>query len=557
MKTKPSKSRSPGKARPAEPSSNFEPVGPSYLRNAWISSAIVLIVSAVLLFAQLGHYALWDDEAVVGLAAKGVLQTGDTTVRLGDNLVAYRGGILVRDLHERSTPPLATYFAAGSIGLLGGNSLAARLPFALAGLGCVALCLAWALKERVRLTTLWLLGGAIVGNVSFFLYSRQCRYYALVLLLSTAVAWLYLRWKCSRGQLVLLSGLMGLLFAANYMSYLALLVCILADFVGWRRKEAKFAPADWVALAVPQLILGLGVASIWNPLSTKFGGYVAQNDLWDRMVLFWWNLRDMNRCEFFVGALLLAAPVVAVVRKDRWLTRALVAMGLYVMVISAVSPQTMNNTTVADIRYLIALLPLGWVISVRTLEGITGKARATALALAVVAFGTNLLHGGPMLSWGIRSTPVSFAGELIHPPTDPYTVAASWINENVREGESIWVEPDYMPYSLMFHAPKAIYAWQLTPPPQGQFASMPSIHFMGLVAPDYVMAFGPVVQQVSEMLKQWNRASYQPVATLDAFWQDRYRPELFLRSFEPVKNFNRQTESIFVLKRTGSMKANP
>ncbi len=500
-------------ARPA--AGKIAPVNPVHAR---LLALAILLAAAVLLFAQLGHYAVWDDEALVALAAKGVLKTGDTSAMLGNNIVAYRNGLLLRNFHDRSTPPLATYFTAASFAIFGQNSWSARLPFALVGLGCVALVLAWALRERVSLLALGLYGGAILGNVSFFLYSRQCRYYALVMFLSVAVAWLYLRWNKRRGDLALLSVLMGLLFAANYMSYVAILACILVDFAAWRRKEIQFALPDWAALALPQMAIGLGVASVWNPLSTKFGGYVAQNTLSDRFTLFFWQLRDINQCEFLVGALVLAAPAVALIYKDRWLTRALVALALYIAVITAVSPQTVKGASLADVRYLIAIIPLGWFVAVQTIQHLAGRwefSAPLAAGLAVAAFGCNLLNGGSMLNplpltkSGLHSTPSMFLGELMHPPIDPYTEASRWIREHVKAGESVMVQPDY------------------------------------------VVAFGPALTPLASRLQEWKPGGYEHVGTVDVFWKDLYRPELFMRAFEPVKGYDPQGGAVYILKRTG------
>jgi hypothetical protein len=70
-----------------------------------------------------------------------------------------------------------------------------------------------------------------------------------------------------------------------------------------------------------------------------------------------------------------------------------------------------------------------------------------AIAFGLVAFWTNLLNGGPLFLEGFRSTLKNYAGELLDPPSDPYTVAAKWINNNVSENESIWVLPDYTGYN--------------------------------------------------------------------------------------------------------------
>src|SRR5471032_3372273 len=89
------------------------PPGPPRRRTAVWATAIILAASAVLLFARLGHYALWDDEAITAITARAVWQTGDTSVRVDDhNLLVYRNGLLVRNFKDRYTPPLQFYVIA-------------------------------------------------------------------------------------------------------------------------------------------------------------------------------------------------------------------------------------------------------------------------------------------------------------------------------------------------------------------------------------------------------------------------------------------------------------
>src|SRR5690242_1214516 len=103
----------------------------------------VLIASAVLLFARLGHYALWDGEAGTALSALGVWRTGDTTALIDHNIVAVENGKDLANLHERFMPPLPAFLAAPFVGMLGRNAWAARLPFAFCGFLCVALLVRW------------------------------------------------------------------------------------------------------------------------------------------------------------------------------------------------------------------------------------------------------------------------------------------------------------------------------------------------------------------------------------------------------------------------------
>ena len=63
-------------------------------------AVLVLGISSILLFARLGHYPLWDDEAITALTSKSVWQTGDTGATFEHNVVAYRNGLLLRDMKD-------------------------------------------------------------------------------------------------------------------------------------------------------------------------------------------------------------------------------------------------------------------------------------------------------------------------------------------------------------------------------------------------------------------------------------------------------------------------
>jgi len=105
----------------------------------------------------------------------------------------------------------------------------------------------------------------------------------------------------------------------------------------------------------------------------------------------------------------------------------------------------------------------------------------------------------------------------------------------------------------MFHAPNGIYAWQLMPEQrqEEQFKNLPDIHFQGLVPPDFIVVFGPSVEQVRQLIGQWSMQGlrYQEVTRLMTFWKDLYRPELFWRTFKPIEKFDPNTEAIYIFQR--------
>lgn len=126
-----------------------------------------ILISAVLVFSRLGHYALWDDEAQTALFARNVWLSGDTLAMAGKNIVAYRDGAVLDNMKERYEPPLQHFLAAPFAGLWPGSALAVRVPFAVAGLLSVALVFWWLRREQATLLVYLLTAMGFIGNVSF------------------------------------------------------------------------------------------------------------------------------------------------------------------------------------------------------------------------------------------------------------------------------------------------------------------------------------------------------------------------------------------------------
>ncbi len=554
-----------------ETSDNLVLTVPASQPAAWrfetVAAGVLFSLAAVLLLARLGGYPLWDDEAITALNAQGVWEAGDTTAVHGQNVVAYACGWLLRDLHDRSTPPLPSYLAAPFVGLLGNSAWAARLPFAVMGLICVGLIIGWLWKDRAERLTWVLLGVGLVCNVSLWLYFRQCRYYAPAILASVALAYLYLHWRNTRRHVVLFAGVSLGLLASHYLVFAAVWVCLGVDYLLWGRRHIRPTVGQWLLLFVPQILLGGAVVWVWNTLGTGNGQSFYANTLADKVTLLGWICRDTQASEYGVGLLILAAPVFYLWDRDPWLVRAPLALLVFLLTMAALSPTIVRQREWADIRYLAPVIPLCVFVSVLVLRAIYRRCWWLAVLLTVVGFGTNLLHGGAFhscrniagqLTWpshvppaGVRSTVWEFARELYSPPEDPYSAAIAWLDANVPAGKSVWVRPGYMAYPLIYHSPHVLYAWQLLPPAQGQFRDLPPIHFVGLAWPDYAMAFGPEVRQVMTILncQQAKGVRYEPVAMLDTYWRDRYRPELFMRLFGPIDHFNRQLQAVYIFRR--------
>jgi hypothetical protein len=532
------------------------------------ATAIILIGSIVLIFTRLGHYALWDDEAITAMTARGVWRTGDTSAWADDhNLLAYRNGLLINHFADRYTPPLQFYLLAPFMGLLGESSFVCRLPFAICGVISVVLMLRWMWRAKPEPVVWWGAAVLILTNASFFLFQRNCRYYALATVLTVAAGYLYYRWNTARSPVWPLSIVLAVLLSAQYLNYAAAIGCLVVDYFLWGRKRRTLSIADWVVLMVPQLVVGGFVCSIWNPVARSIaatGKWATDTSVVSNSVatvphswfhgflhLYWWNWRDMLACDFLVLPLLLLCPLMFFKRRNNWLLRAPAALFVYLAVIAAATAHVVGEVGNAEVRYLAPALPLCLAISILAVWGMATLKRGlliTALCVAGISMVIEPEQDGDKPELG--STAIQYYHELIVPQREPFTPAIAWIKANIPAGKSLLVMPDWMPYPLMFRASGPVYAWQLTDPPKAEYANLPDIQFEGRVAPDYLIAFGPFTKEMGEARAKLAKRGieYTQIETIHEFWRDRYRPERIWRFFSTPNP--KPDELIYIYRRT-------
>jgi hypothetical protein len=289
---------------------------------------------------------------------------------------------------------------------------------------------------------------------------------------------------------------------------------------------------------------------VWNPIGTDYAGYWKENSMIERVILMFWNIRDLNAAEFWVGGVMLAGLVWAFIRGDRLLRRLFVVAGVYVAVVSVFSTQSVMMTTMADVRYLLPLIPLGWWMSVIVLGGLLKRWPVFALGAALVVHGSTFFHGGMFQPSGIRSTIAWYLMELREPIEEPYTPVAKWLREDVASGKTVVVFPAYMTYPLMYHASHVIYGWQLSAQNRRKYAHLPKIHFQMGEMPDYFVLYGAAGLSLLPALEKIpsEQGRYVLEKKFRVFGRDLYRPEIPLRSFFSVRNFSEDRDGIHVFK---------
>jgi len=526
---------------------------------------VVIIVSSFFLFYRLGHYALWDDEADTALFAQSVWRTGDTYGMLDHNLIAHTNGQELKNLYNRYIPPLGFYLAAPFVGLAPGSALAARLPFAICGLLTIILMLIWLWRGRASVSTWLLMSAGILGNVSLMLYSRQCRYFAPAILATTALAFFYVFRDNRKRTLFAIALVSLLLLASNFMFYVAVYACLVVDYLFWGRKIRPLKYSDLAIIFIPQFIFGGWLLSIYNLLGKKLaGGHSTAIWLKDKMSMVFWNFREINSCEHGVGILILLAPFLYFYAKDKRLLRCPMAIFTYVVAVGLLVPKPLEGYDMAEVRYLAPVIPICIITAVLSIQTLTMRAKWLAVPLAILAFGTNVLHGGPLVGFDnkamfskpiaeghFRSTVIEYVRELMDPPPSAYRATADWITENLEEKETVWVMPLHTTYPLMVHAPHVMYAWQLKKKKEGQFKDLSDIHFYEQVPPNYIIAFGPQVGLVYQSLERLKAKDihYDKIKQIDRYWYDLIRPELFWHTFREIKNVSRQTQALYIFKK--------
>ncbi len=165
------------------------------LRPHW-PFAVVAAVGLALLVSNLGKDYLWADEGDTAVLAANILKRGVPSAWDGVTFVdSDRGARLNENLVMVTNPWLQYYVTAASFLILGQSAFSARLPFAIAGWLTVLLAYRLVWKRTGSSRAGFCTAALLVGSVQFLLYGRQGRYYALSMLLTILLVWIFLQMK--------------------------------------------------------------------------------------------------------------------------------------------------------------------------------------------------------------------------------------------------------------------------------------------------------------------------------------------------------------------------
>lgn len=523
-----------------------------------IITAASVALAAVLAFHGLDNHLLWDDEANTALFARNLLAHGELTAFDGTNLVGFRGGgELDENLQNVYMPPLQYWVAAAGFAVLGESTFAARVPFVLLGLAALVLLAVFSRRLLGEEFPWWLPVAITAVSPAWLLFIRNCRYFApgvfFVLLLLAAFTSRGFRLRNQALAIAVIGVSVVALFLTNYFNAFAgmsAVVCLLA----LREYRTR---GHLLRLAVVLAVSGAMAAHVWfnlNPFETENIRAETTPAVERFFTLLGWHLAGLGTFEFFP---VLLAPLVALpllVRRlaaERPLTaRALVVAVAMLAAIAATaltSPQSVSGSMVADMRYLVPLIPLGALVTAVVVVLLHRLWKPAAVAVFAIACFSNLGHLG-------------FLGDEngFLPPKGPQCTLCRYVGENAddwetsteklvaflvqsRPGRQVLLIPSYMGYSPMFYRPDLRFCCQLEPGHQVREdlkAKLPGYVWWHRAAPDIGLVSRPPPPQPDGPL--WVRGQfmghYRIAGRVDAQPVDTSRPEIPWHAFGAAEN---------------------
>lgn len=517
------------------------------------AAAVAVAVACALAFSGIGADKLWDDEANTAVFARNLFATGELTAWDGKNVIGFRDGAeLDENLKNVFMPPLQYWLAAGGLALFGGDEVGLRAPFVLAGLACLV-ALAFLARRLLGEGLAWSVAVWIAAlSPAFLLYVRNCRYFApgaalCVALLALAVGPIPTR-RVLALRAVAAAACSALLMFTSYFNAVATLAALplLAVFAELRtRRHAIVIAAAFAAAGA----VGAYVLATSNPFDAPIPRPDEMSGLPRLATLLWWNLRDLGTFEYLPIVLVPVLALPFLFRRLAGLRRTAVAglavIGMILVAVvttTAFSPQSASRSTIADMRYLVPVIPLGAIATAASLRILWGVARPLGAVTACAVVFSNVLHLGFLGAYngwlppkGIQCTLCRYVEEIATDRTTTTEALIAYIDE-IPKDEVLLVFPQYMGYSAMYYLPDREFCCQLRgehPLTSGLRAELPDYVFWekARVGRALINAPRPFLPEGPLMIRGIEMGHFKYVEMLDIPARDCSRPEIPWHAF--------------------------
>ena len=442
--------------------------------------ALLAALALVLLLTNLGSDYLWADEGDTAVLASNILKfdvpkAWDGVTFIDADFGARENSRLVMVSH----PWVQYYVAAASFYVLGENTFAARLPFALAGWLTIVLVYLFVWQITAHRWTAFSASALTVLSVQFLLYSRQCRNYSLHMLFTLWLFWIFFRMKSLR-SCVLFILVAVLLFHTHPLGIvpvgvLGILTLIYRPLAPQRRWFWLAFPVV-VIFTVPWLILArTGLAE--NVVFASSAG-----DFLERLGHY---LLDCASVTPILGVLILLG--ISLVRRMGFLSQEEATLVIITFatllgyVLAIAESETSGFLWLIGIRHSAALIPLLAMIAAILITKISRCRLAIALPLLLVFGFTRLADLTPWLFWAgqispshkgaltttahvpnrlvdalLRPEQILFVRDLWHDNPGAVGKACKFLQPLIKPGDRLIVNYSSEPFYFYTHLPQAL-----------------------------------------------------------------------------------------------------
>ena len=512
-------------------------------------------LGGVLFFYNAGNYHLWGDEGVTAFYGKNTLRYGLPYGFDGRNLLEFSNGVyLNREFLPLLDPWGQYYVSSASQAMFGMTSFGARALFIVFGLAAVIAQYAFVLRyfgnARLALINVILM----MTSVIYILYSRQSRYYALGLFLTPMICHIYARHEHRPIHIGVAALLFTAFFFTNSLIGLAVLAAMGLSFLLFddRKKTLVFFLSP-----LPVVVLAVGLFMFWlfSHGMPAHPDFLNNTHPFDFGRIIWLYLKDYNETQLLPAGMLMILVLLWLavgefrggfdnIKKEVAIISIIV---IATVIISFLTPQN-SSAQHSDIRYATPLFPMLFLVQAFAVERMFSWKKWFALPLLFMVIATNLLSFMPMRSYGYE-----FARENICPFDNSVKVAVQFLEKRIQHDDMVLVSPNHMLGSMAYYlADSALFCNVIGEDNANLLAAgvrLPEYIYSRETTPDWVVLFGLGVdtKHTAEHLHRMDMAQYN-VHSFPIMGPDVSRPELFARSFRPIRSFQRD-EGLFILER--------
>jgi hypothetical protein len=538
----------------------------------------VLFIMAALALWDLDKRTLWSDEAQVVFFAKNLVTNGKTTGWDGWNLFTERNGSLLHNDFSPRNPPLDFLVCATAFKLLGISTFSGRLFFVLIGIACGILFMRL-LHEQFGLRSLTAMYAfpMLCLSTQFILYIRQCRYYSPAVFLTVLA--LFFFWRVfrhpvtaskapdfckKRASMANLGGLTvslaGLFFASPLLWAAMIFSLTVLAFAHYRGAVHRLMTWQLPAAAVflSALILPYALsAKVWErpDMGPAF-------NLRDKFALLFYQLRDMDENTFFPILFFILFVIVSRISSLKKLlpnrtNEVFILIFCYIPAITLLSREEAQWKGIAgghaDIRYLVALLPL-FAIAAGALFSVIHRISKwwVAAALPFICICTNI-PSVQSFSGNFGLPTQSLIIEHMTGFKSPIDEAVDYLDKNIPQNQLIYVVPDYYATNMVLYCGDryriASTLDRTTSLDVSALTRRGCRLFIDQLHPDIIISFTMVPETLNKLsgLKS-DSVFYVRKAVLPTPGVDGNRPELMYHRFWQASKVEKERDAIWIFE---------